>query len=106
MRPGATTDAEIDSIAPLGALLVSTAIARSGLRVVQCAPPSLVATTRCMPASSSFCPCHRVHTSGSDEVKRGLNGGAMGGPTSIHVSAGLMIFVTPIPLEYTVLGSD
>src|SRR5207237_10106737 len=97
ITPGVTVDADIDSIAPvrgaggrIGRAVVSrTAVSRralapsaigatkgsvrSGLSLVQCAPPSVVDITYCRPASSSRFPCHEVHTSGCDDVVRALN---------------------------------
>src|SRR5207253_5262354 len=75
--PAATGDALIDSIAPrLNTRLVSAPLGtpRSGLRRVQCTPPSDVDITYCMPTSSSCAVIpsgardHAAQTSGCDDV--------------------------------------
>ena len=67
---------------------------------VQCAPPSLVIASQLKPANS-FDRSHGAKAIGRSVVFRAGNAGSSVGLTLIHCSLGYVIFVTPLPLEYT-----
>src|SRR6266542_1794651 len=77
---------------------VSVRTPRSGLSAVQCAPPSVVPQSDCNPAMSR-CGFHGANFIGPSLPALSFLDGSTAGLTLIHVSAGYMIFTTPLPDE-------